>query len=101
MERVKQHNSCASSANRNSEVLARASVPQLPSCLHGFRLRHLMALSLQRPGMSLAAQGDLNKSPDAISADMWVRFSKSEEQAKAKLSYEEVHKYIWWGHDGL
>jgi hypothetical protein len=28
-----------------------------------------------------------------------VRFSKSEEQSKVKLSYEEVHKFIWWGHD--
>ena len=60
--------------------------------MHGVCFRHILALSLQRPGVSFATQGDLNKSPNAISADMWVRFSKTEEQAKAKLSYEEVHK---------
>lgn len=44
--------------------------------------------------MSLAGQADLNKIPNTIGADMWVRFSKTEEQVKTKLSYEEVHKYV-------
>jgi hypothetical protein len=65
MDRVK-HSSCAIATNRKPEVLARASVPQLPSCLHGFRLRHLVALPLQCPGMSFVLQGDLNKSPSTI-----------------------------------
>uniref|UniRef100_A0A452Z8G4 Uncharacterized protein n=1 Tax=Aegilops tauschii subsp. strangulata TaxID=200361 RepID=A0A452Z8G4_AEGTS len=80
VERIEHHSSQACISKRNQEILARASVPQLPSGMHGFRLRHLMALPLQRPGVSFAADGPSIKSSKAITAaNMWVRFNKSGE----------------------
>lgn len=46
--------------------------------------------------MSFAADGPSIKSSKAITANMWVRFSKSGEhqRLKVKLSCEEVPKYM-------
>ena len=52
VERIEQlRGGYAGAGQRDAEVLAGPPVPQLPSRLHGVRLRHIMALPLQRPRM--------------------------------------------------
>ena len=73
----KQRIYCASTASWSPKVLARAQVPQLPPCLHGVRICHLLALPLQRPRLSSSRTWARIKAPKAITPNRWVRSSES------------------------